>query len=81
MWHLVGAGAPRGAAGPSPGQLRPAMASCGQLRAAVVRPDLARCDRSYTIALVHPSMVHLSIVIPIFVYLQEKMPTQLAELY
>jgi hypothetical protein len=76
MWHLVGAGAPRGAAGPSPGQVWPAVAncsrpwpSCGRLWTAVVRPslarlrpDLARCGWSCTVALVHPSMVHFSIV-------------------
>jgi hypothetical protein len=63
-----------------------AAADCGQLRPAVVRqslavvrPDLARCGRPCTIALVHPSMVHLSIVIPIFVYLQVKIPTKLVK--
>jgi hypothetical protein len=30
-WHVVGAGAPIGAAEPSPGQLRLALASCGRL--------------------------------------------------
>jgi hypothetical protein len=29
-WHLVGAGAPRGTAGPSPGQVWPAVASCAR---------------------------------------------------
>jgi hypothetical protein len=63
-----------------------AAAGSGQLQPAVVRPslakvrpDLARCGRTCTIALVHPSMVHLSIVIPISVYLQVKIPTKLVE--
>jgi hypothetical protein len=38
MWHLVGGGTPRGAAGPSPGL---AAAGSGLLRPAVVRPSLA----------------------------------------
>jgi hypothetical protein len=67
------------------GQLQPAVvrSSLAKLRPglAVVRPDLAKCGWSCTVALVHPSMIHLSIVIPIFVYLQVKMPTQLVELY
>jgi hypothetical protein len=46
-----------------------------------VRSDLARHGRPCNVALVHPSMVHLSIVIPIFVYLQVIIPTQLVELY
>jgi hypothetical protein len=46
---------------------------------AVVRPDLAKCDRPYTIALVQPSEVHLFSVIPIFVYLQVKKLTKLVE--
>jgi hypothetical protein len=45
----------------------------------VVRPDLDRCGRPCTIALVQPSKVHLLIVIPIFVYLQVKIPTNLVE--
>jgi hypothetical protein len=47
---------------PGCGQLRPSLA---KLRPdlAVVQPDLARCGRPCTIALVHPSMVYLSIVI------------------
>jgi hypothetical protein len=86
-----GAGAPVGAVGPHPGQvsltlascgrLWPAAAGCGQLRSAVVRPDLARCGRPYTIALVQPSKVHLFIVILIFVYLQVKIPTKLMKPY
>jgi hypothetical protein len=75
------------------GQLLPALPGCGRLwpvverpclaklrpDLAVVRPDLARCGRPCTIALVHPSMVYLSIVIPISVYLQVKIPTKLVE--
>jgi hypothetical protein len=55
MWHLVGAGALGGAAGPSPCQVSPAVARCGRiwpgygrlLPAAVgpgqARPALQRC--------------------------------------
>jgi hypothetical protein len=60
----------------SSGQLRPALA---WLQPAVVRPDLARCGRPCTIALVQPSKVHLFIVIPIFVYLEVNIPTKLVE--
>jgi hypothetical protein len=45
----------------------------------ITAPDLARCGRPYTFALVHPSMVSLSIVIPISVYLQVKILTKLVE--
>jgi hypothetical protein len=47
-------------------------AGCGASGPGQVRPDLARRGRPCTIASVHPSMVHLSIVIPIFVYLPIK---------
>jgi hypothetical protein len=66
-------------AGPSPGQVvRPSLAKL-QPDLAVVWSDLARCGRPCTIALVHPCMVHLSIVIPICVYLQVKIQTKLVE--
>jgi hypothetical protein len=71
MWHMVGAGAPVGATEPCPGQLRAAVANCGWLW----------CGRPCTFALVQPSNVHLFIVIPIFVYLQVKIPTKLVELH
>jgi hypothetical protein len=55
--HMVGAGAPVGAAMPSPCQLRPTLASCGRLSPAAagcgvaepgyVRPDMARCGRTW----------------------------------
>jgi hypothetical protein len=61
---MVGAGALVGAAEPSHGQVWPTMASYGW---------------PYTIASVQPSMVHLFIVIPIFVYLQVKIPTKPVE--
>jgi hypothetical protein len=77
------------------GRLWPAAAGCGQMwpdvvwpsqamvrpDLAVVRPDLARCGQHCTIALVQISKGHLLIVIPIFVYLQVKMPTKLVELH
>jgi hypothetical protein len=31
MWHIIGAGAPRGAVGPSSSQVWPAVARCGWL--------------------------------------------------
>jgi hypothetical protein len=40
MWHLAGAGALRGAAGPSPSQVWPAVASCGRLWPAVAGSGL-----------------------------------------
>jgi hypothetical protein len=72
------------------GQLQPALAwlrpALAWLRPTVVRPslvvvrpDLARCVRPYTIALVHPSMIHLSIAIPISMYLHVKITTKLVE--
>jgi hypothetical protein len=86
---MVGAATPVGAAEPSPGQVWPTLASCGRLWPAAagcgaaglgqVRLDLARCGRPCTIALAQPSKVHLFIVIPIFVYLQVKIPTKLVE--
>jgi hypothetical protein len=45
----------------------------------ITAPDLARYGRPYTFALVHPSMVYLSIVIPISVYLLVKILTKLVE--
>jgi hypothetical protein len=58
---MVGAGAPVGVAEPSPGQLRsalsscnrlwPAAAGCGAAEPGYVRPDLARCGWTCTIAL------------------------------
>jgi hypothetical protein len=71
MWHMIGAGAPVGAAGSV--QLRPVVV---RPSLAVVQPDLARCSRPCTINLVQPSKVHLFIVIPKFVYLQVKIPTK-----
>jgi hypothetical protein len=38
---MIGAGAPIGAAGPSPGQVWPAVASCGQLWPATASSGLA----------------------------------------
>jgi hypothetical protein len=86
---MVGAGAPIGAAEPSPGQVWLSLANCSRLwraaagssqwRPAVVRPSLARCSQPCTFALVQPSKVHLFIVIPIFLYLQVKIPTNLVE--
>jgi hypothetical protein len=75
------------------GRLWLAAAGSGQLRLAVVRPslakllpglavlqpDLARCGRPCTFALVQLSEVHLFTVIPIFVYLQVNIPTKLVE--
>jgi hypothetical protein len=76
---------------PIPGQLWLTLAGCGrlwraavgfgQLRSAMVHPSLAMCGRPCTIALVRPSKVYSFIAIPIFVYLQGKIPTQLVELY
>jgi hypothetical protein len=86
---MVGLGTPVGAAEPSPGQVWLTLASYGQLwcgRALLcavgpsqVRPDPARCSRHCTFALVQLSKVHLFIVIPIFVYLQVKIPAKLVE--
>jgi hypothetical protein len=107
---MIGASAPRGAAGPSPGQVWPALASsgwlwpgcgrlwpaaagygaaepgyaavgpgCGAARPGQVRPDLSRCGRPCTFALVQPSEVLLFIVILIYVYLQVKILTNLVE--
>jgi hypothetical protein len=45
----------------------------------ITAPDLARYGQPYTFALVHPSMVYLSIVIPISVYLLVKILTKLVE--
>jgi hypothetical protein len=83
-WHLVGA------AGPSLGHVWPAVASCGRLWPSCGRlwPSCGRlwcggawqsCGRPYTFALVHPSLVYLSIVIPIYVYLKVKILTKLVE--
>jgi hypothetical protein len=74
--RLWPAAAGSGLAAAGSGQLRPAVVrrSLARLRPdlAMVQSDLAKCGRSCIVALVYPSMVHLSIVIPIFVYLQEK---------
>jgi hypothetical protein len=75
LW-LATAGCGLAAAGSD--QLRPSLAVV-RPDLAVVRPDLARCGRPCTIALMHPSKVHVFIVIPIFVYLQVKVPTNLVE--
>jgi hypothetical protein len=69
-----------GLAAAGSGQLRPAVvlprpavlrSSLAKLwpDLAVVWPDLTRCGQTCTFALVHPSKVHLFIIIPISVYL------------
>jgi hypothetical protein len=64
------AAAGHGAAEPGCGAAGP---GCGAAGPGQVRPTLH--------PLVHPSMVHLSIVILISMYLQVKIPTQLVKLY
>jgi hypothetical protein len=80
-----------GLAAASSSQLQPVVSSCGRawlwrnrtwLWCGRTWPGVTgpgQVGRPCTIALVQPSKVHLFIVIPIFVYLQVKIPTKFVE--